>query len=568
MSVNAHNERKVPEFLTIEEAAERLGVSVATARRRAAVGEIPATKSGRQWVVDGSKLPSRPRRRATPARPAFDLERALVHVRRIDFSEASVPDVLRFQDQIDDESGALAGAERRLQDGPGPYVEVEVDKDALFTRRTILIDVEDRVAYQAAVAALAQRIESQTSDAVFSARLSKDPRYFLQRAIDLWLKWRRAVLGQLGPDQEWMVATDLTSFFDTISHRSLLAEIESLNVDPEIVSAIRAMLADWSPTEGFGLPQGPNASRLLANLYLLPVDRAMLDEGWCYSRYLDDVRIVTKSRDDGVRALRQFQTECRRRGLIVSSAKTKFLHGEEALQSLLSEEDLATADYLLESNSTNLARKQLKAILKRALKREAHLDSRRAKFSLYRLTKLREGGVVGRVLKRLEDLAPIASIVAQYLQPFISRRSVVRELGQFLADPTRSYSTHMVAWLLAAMLEHPGNLPPQWVKEASKRLKDQNEPVYLRAIAAIVVARGGRSADIAWIKKDLQREHDPMVLRGYAVGLHWAHALGKQTQRQLVARSPQLAKTVAYLQGRSTLPSLIYSERTLTVPGK
>jgi excisionase family DNA binding protein len=555
----------MPEYLTIEEAAQRLGISVATARRWAASGKIVASKSGKQWVVDGSQLRSRPRRKPASTGQPLDFSAALVNVRKTDLSELRVPDVLRYADQLEDEDAALAAAESRLAGPPGPAIEVEVDKDSLFTRRTIQIDIEDRIAYQAAIASFADRVESQTSDAVYSARLSKDPRYFLARGTTAWVRWRKAVLAQLGPDSEWMVSTDLTSYFDTIPHRSLIAEIESLNVDPSVVSAVRGMLADWSPTEGFGLPQGPNASRLLGNLYLLPVDRAMLEDGWTYSRYLDDVRIVTPSRAEAVTALRKFQDECRRRGLIVSSAKTQLLQGEEARKTLLADGDLAAADYLVEANYSRLARKALKKILKRALKHEAHLDVRRARFSLYRLGNLREGGVLKQVLNRLEDLTQIASVVGAYLPPFISRDSVVRGIGGFLADPARSYSTYGVTWLLATMLEHPDPLPEQWVGEATRRLKELNQPVYLRAVAAVVVARGGRSADISWIKRDIQREHHPTVLRGYAVGLHWARALDRQTERQLTARSPQLAQTVAYLRGRTRLPSLIYRDRTLSL---
>jgi hypothetical protein len=141
----------------------------------------------------------------------------------------------------------------------------------------------------------------------------------------------------------------------------------------------------------------------------------------------------------------------------------------------------------------------------------------------------------------------------------------VRGIAAFLADPERSYSPHLVAWLLAATLEHPGRLPSSWVDLAARRLKDKNEVVYVRATASIVVARGGRSGDIAWLRKEAQREHDPVVLRGYAVALHWAGGLTKETQRRLVSRAPRLAKTINYLQGRTTLPSLVYRERHLNL---
>jgi hypothetical protein len=61
----------------------------------------------------------------------------------------------------------------------------------------------------------------------------------------------------------------------------------------------------------------------------------------------------------------------------------------------------------------------------------------------------------------------------------------------------------------------------------------------------------------------LIREHDPVVLRGYAVGLHWVRELDRGTQRRLTAQAPRLAATVAHLQGRNLLPSLVYVDQTL-----
>lgn len=553
------------EYLTIEEAASRLGISVATGRRWAAAGKIPATKSGKQWVVDGSRLSSKQRRTRRRSGPdPVDLQAALGHVRRTDLSEAPVPDVLRHADELDDEDAVLSEARRRLDgSGPGPAIDIDVDKTSIFTRRMTSLQLADRVAYQAAVSSFAHRIEGRTPPTVFSARLSDDSRYFMKRGPEQWAKWRMDALKNLVSGREWLVATDLTAYFDTIPHRLLINEIEALNADPGIVAAVREMLREWGISDGVGLPQGPNASRLLGNLFLLPVDEAMLESGWTYSRYLDDVRIVTSSRADAVKAVRQFQLECQVRGLIVSSSKTQLLYGDEARESLIGSLQLAAVDYWFHAHVPNLARRELKKLLKQAFRPEINIDMRKAKFSLWRLAQLREGDVLGSVMNRLEDLAPLASVVAAYLQPFIARKKVVRGLTNFLADPSRAYSPYLTTWLFAVMLEHPRPMPHAWLDQAAKRVKDRNQPQYLRAVAAVIIGRGERAADIAWMKRESSREHDPTVLRAFAVALHWAGQLDKATQKRLVLRAPQTKRTIAYLQGRSRLPSLVYNDRWL-----
>lgn len=554
------------EYLTIEEAAHRLGVSVATARRWAAKGKIPATKSGKQWIVDGAQLRGAKRRRRDQTSGQPDLEVALRHVRSTDLSEPPVPDILRWEDELEDEDAVMAGARNRLEGGQlGEPGDVKVDKNALSTRRMTMLSLEDRVAYQALVASFAERVESRTSDAVYSARLSNSDRYFFSHQPSYWGSWRRKALLQLVDDQEWLVTTDLAAYFDTIPHRQLLTDLQAMNVDPGVIGILREMLNEWGITENFGLPQGPNASRLLGNLFLLPVDQAMLEEGWKYSRFMDDVLIVTNTRAKAVQAVRQFEAECRVRGLIMSSAKTKLLHGDAARRYLQESTKLGEVEYLLSANATALARKELKEILRAALKREAAIDERNAKFSLWRLAKLKEAGVLGRVLKRLEELAPLASVTSAYLQPFISRQKVVRDLAEFLRDPGRSYSPYLVTWLLAAMMEHP-DVPESWIEQAMKRLKNRNEPLYLRCVAALVVGRGKRNADISWIRREIAREYDPRMLRAFTVALKWANQLDKATEKQLSARAPRLKRTLAYLKGRSSLPSLVYTRKRLELP--
>lgn len=557
-------------MLTVEEAATRLGVSVATARRMAKSGRVSAVKSGRQWLIDGRTLPvygkNRPSRRSV--RSPVDVERALRHVRETDLSELLVPDVLRFEDLLTPTAQAeiLALAESRF-DGTAfePATEVEVDKTPFSTRAVLLPALEDRVAYQAAVAAIAPKIESEMPAAVFSARLATSDRFFLKHGPRQWVAWRRAVLGDLTDGREWLIKTDLTSYFDLIPHKTLNAEIQSLNPPPEAADTLSELLRTWAVVPGIGIAQGPNASRLLANLYLLPVDREMLRVGFHYFRYLDDVRIVCTSKGEAIRAIRLFERECRALGLIVSGSKTQLLHGDEARNDLAPNSDFDLVQYFLDVNAPGVARKALKRILRKSLRADGLADARGVKFSLWRLAQIREGSVLSRVLNRLEDLAPVASVVAAYLMPFIRRKSVVSALSSFLGDAERCQSTYLATWLFATMLQHPGTLPAPWAEQAMARVKDRNQPAYLRAIAAMVAVRGCRAADVAWIKSDVQRERDPHVLRGYAVGLYATEELDRTTQKRLIARHDRLRHTVDYLAGRRTLPSLIYRSQRISV---
>ena len=556
-------------FLTVEEAAERLGLSVATVRRRAATGDIQASKSGKQWLIEEADLPvvGPPRdRRYVPPPPKVDIPTALRHVRETDLSELWVPDILRYEDQFHENDQLIAAAAAKFFNSPPePSLEVDVSKTPFFTRSAILISLEDRIAYQAAIGAIAKQTEALLPDTVYSARLSKNSRWFFNQGTKMWLAWHKQIRKDLQNDCPWMIKTDLVSYFDHIPHQLMLNEVSSLNPDPRVLETLRRMLAMWAIVPGIGIPQGPNASRLLGNLYLLPVDRAMIDAGYRYLRYMDDIRIIGKTKTEVIAGMRLLEKECRRRGLVVSAAKTKMLHGKAAVQDE-QRTDRDEADYFINSDQLPKARRELKEILKRALASEGQLDASAARFSLYRLARLREHTVLQSVLSHLDDLAPAASVVAAYLRHFITRETVVKGIDAFLSDPDRSYSTYLVTWLFAAMIEAPGQLPYVWTRHAARYFRDRNQPSYLRAVAACVLARSGRPADVNWIRSELGREHDPTLLRGYAVALHWVGALDDGTRAVLVAKSADLVPTVKYLAGRRSLPSLLDRDRFISLP--
>lgn len=555
------------QFLTVEEAAERLGLSVATIRRRAASGELPATKSGKQWLIDEETLPPEApsNGRTFPPPPQVDLLTALRHVRATDLSELWVPDILRYEDQLSVKDQILAAAARRFYgDQPDAAIEVDVAKTPIFTRSALLISLEDRIAYQAAVGALAKQAFALTPDSVFSARPSRGDRWFLEKGTDMWLAWQKRVRKEITPGKPWMIKADLVSYFDHIPHKLLLDDVSSLNPDPKVTEALRRMLAMWAIVPGIGIPQGPNASRLLGNLYLFPVDRAMITAEYSYFRYMDDIRIIGKTKTEVIAGMRLLEKECRRRGLVVSPAKTTLLHGEEALADG-SRPDRDWAQYFLDSDNLPKARSELKKILRNALKEEGHLDASAARFSLWRLARIREHTVLRSVLRHLEDLAPAASVVAAYLRHFLTREQVVNGISDFLYDPSKSYSTYLVTWLFAAMLERRGRLPEQWIRQADRCCKDRNQPPYLRAIAASVLSRSGRPADAAWLKAEAAREWDPTLLRGYAVALHWANQLDERTAQLFLSKSRILGRTVDYLNGRRSLPSLMDRDRFISL---
>jgi hypothetical protein len=361
-----------------------------------------------------------------------------------------------------------------------------------------------------------------------------------------------------------MVKTDVTAYFDSIQHRLLFAQIEALNPEPRISQALRRMLNEWSSVPGVGIPQGPDASRVLGNMYLMPVDQGMASGPWVYLRYMDDVRVLGRTRSEAIAGVRVLEKECKKLGLALSAKKTNMLTGAAAIADF-EDEELRVAQYWMAIGPGEEASRRLRAILKGAIQLDGTVQERRARFSLWRLALLRDHYALRIVLSKLEELAPLASIVAAYLRPWVSRKRVAEGISRFLTDPERNTSPFLSAWLTAAMLERPGAVPEEWVKYGRTVLFDRNQPPYQRILAASLVSRGRLTGDMAALKRQVGSEFDPAIVRGALVALARVRALDKGTAERARVRFPQLSKTIEYLRGRSTLPSLVYADRTVRI---
>jgi RNA-directed DNA polymerase len=126
----------------------------------------------------------------------------------------------------------------------------------------------------------------------------------------------------------YVVDTDLKSYFDTIPHGPLMAEIGKRIADGRVLGLIEAFLKQqivedmvhWSPEKGS--PQGAVISPLLSNVYLHPVDVAMAKAGFNMIRYADDLVIMCRDQNQAQQALQWLEQLTTQRGLCLHPEKT------------------------------------------------------------------------------------------------------------------------------------------------------------------------------------------------------------------------------------------------------
>jgi RNA-directed DNA polymerase len=139
----------------------------------------------------------------------------------------------------------------------------------------------------------------------------------------------REVARSLKAGRTWVVDVDIEQYFDSIEHRRLVKEVANEIADGTVLDLIELYLEQevmdsvkrWQPDKG--TPQGAVISPLLANIYLHPVDTAMVADGYDIIRYADDMVVLCTTREEAQRALDRLRSLLAERGLRLHPTKTK-----------------------------------------------------------------------------------------------------------------------------------------------------------------------------------------------------------------------------------------------------
>ncbi|MBN1296880.1 hypothetical protein JXA80_08855, partial [bacterium] len=186
------------------------------------------------------------------------------------------------------------------------------------TRVIGLLTVRDRVCAFAIVRVLRSLIEPRLQPCSFAYR----PGRSASGAADYVEKLIRR-------GYDWILETDIESYFDTIDHGILLRFLRDTIDDAVVIDLIarflRAPVAGVQSRApgGVGITQGSPLSPLLSNLYLNDLDRAMVAGSFRYIRYADDLVVLAGSQDELHRAMTVLQTEIAALNLRLSEQKTR-----------------------------------------------------------------------------------------------------------------------------------------------------------------------------------------------------------------------------------------------------
>ena len=242
-----------------------------------------------------------------------------------------------------------------------PLFRIEVPKGTLSFRPGSVIAIQDRVVLSAIILILAPRIDKLLPKSVFSWRLknplpNKGPIFRETDITDLPFLRKRTIRVRVDPFETWyrlwpefdertrrlfqvegyrfLATSDISAYFENIQLPILRDQLlKHVPDEPELINLLLHILETWADRTSDGrahlrgIPQGNFISSFLGNFFLLPLDKALMDvckDGdIAYFRYMDDVRVFTKKRDDARRAVLRMARRLRELHLNVQSAKTR-----------------------------------------------------------------------------------------------------------------------------------------------------------------------------------------------------------------------------------------------------
>lgn len=101
----------------------------------------------------------------------------------------------------------------------------------------------------------------------------------------------------------YFVKLDIRKYFDSVDHSTLLKMLNTMFKDRWLLHLFERIINSYETMPGKGLPIGNLTSQYFANLYLSPIDHHMKEDvkAPVYVRYMDDVVMLTDSRDEARR---------------------------------------------------------------------------------------------------------------------------------------------------------------------------------------------------------------------------------------------------------------------------
>lgn len=220
---------------------------------------------------------------------------------------------------------------------PNQSIRVFMPKSNGLSRMYTLLSIEDQIVYQAYANIIANALLSNSQitkrykKSVFgNLCASPDSNFFYQRWQDSYKAYTKAIIKTYQKGYKYIASFDLTACYDSINHHLLGSVLKDIcHFSDKCVSSFVQLLGKWESADGrelgTGIPQGPQASGIIAEVVLQEydsyVENLQKTMHFSYYRYVDDIRILAADEDTVKWALFLLDKKSKELGLFPQSSK-------------------------------------------------------------------------------------------------------------------------------------------------------------------------------------------------------------------------------------------------------
>lgn len=208
------------------------------------------------------------------------------------------------------------------------YYMLVPKKNNFDFRKCALIEVLDEIKYLTMACMIAKSVEKERKNkhCVFSYRYEPNGKGCIFNRKYNYSAFK-SEYRKISSKKKYkiIIECDISNFYDRLNIHRLNSTLLSIpTLDRKIIEVIDQTLLFWANRDSYGLPVGSNASRILAEAFLIEIDNFLESNGICFCRFVDDYRFFAKDSNEASRIITKFVEILNKHGLSINLSKTKF----------------------------------------------------------------------------------------------------------------------------------------------------------------------------------------------------------------------------------------------------
>lgn len=161
---------------------------------------------------------------------------------------------------------------------------------------------------------------------IFENNVQSTSKYFNE--LEFNFKFTKKIEQRLLFGGNNILSLDLSNFYHTLYTHSIPWVIHGkqnskLNRSGGFANNLDSLIQKCQYGETHGIPTGSITSKLIAELYMCYIDKKLMEKGYKYARYVDDIKYPFVTNSEKENFLMEFNSICREYNLILNDKKTE-----------------------------------------------------------------------------------------------------------------------------------------------------------------------------------------------------------------------------------------------------